>query len=212
MAHEVDEEDLSVELTVSAGEGADGMPPTVSLTVQRVNTDGSLWVVGDGLADGETVMDPLPPLNTPVDYVITAHTAAGATSELRVTVGVNSSGRAAMNAGAAASECVLTQFDFKYKGGYSHSGELLHFASGTLPVFYATSDVDNSESYDFTLLGASAISETRAFFMAHPVCWVRTPDGRRLRCRVSATFDADNRFEKCAVSVSADEVEWGEAW
>lgn len=187
-------------------------PDIDHITVQRVNPDGSLWVVGDGLTDGETVVDPLPPLNVPTDYVITAHTAAGATSELRVMITVGSSGRAAMNAGAAAGECVLTQFDFKYKGGYSHSGELLHFASGTLPVFYATSDIGNSETYDFTLLGASAISEMRSFFMMHPVCWTRTPDGRRLRCRVSATFEADNRFEKCAVSVSADEVEWGEAW
>ena len=194
------------------GDAPGVLPATSTLSVARVNADGSLWVVGDDLADGETVVDPLPPLNVPVDYVITARTAAGAFSELRVTVTVDSSGRAAMNAGAAAGECVLTQFDFKFKGGYSHSGELLHFASGKLPVFYATSAVDNAESYDFTLLGASAISEARAFFIAHPVCWVRTPDGRRLRCRVSATFGGDNQFEKCTVSVSADEVEWGEAW
>lgn len=186
--------------------------PAESFAVMRV-LDGYLWEVGSGLLGLQQATDPLPPLNVGFQYMIVATAASGAQSQRLVDVTVDSKGRAALNFGQAAAEALVTQFDFTMSDGYSHGGELLHFATDDgLPLFYGTSDVDNAGSYGFTLLFEDAVAAARDLFRRYAVCWLRTPDGRRQRCRAGASFDADNRFPMCTVSLDTDEIQWGEAW
>lgn len=212
---EVDGEDMSVGLTVHAGEGADGVPPTVSLTVRRVNADGSLWVVGDGLADGETVVDPLPPLNTPVDYIVTAASAAGAVSELRVTVSLESL-VAAFNFGSAAGECELARLDPDWSHDVERSGTLYHFADGGegggLPVAYGGQDVDAARSMGFTLLDPDQLRRLQDLARRYFVCWYRDPYGGRALCAVSWSFSSGVPYDWLKVSASMTETVFEEAW
>ena len=185
------------------------------LTVQRVNPDGSLWTVGDGLADGETVVDPLPPLNTPTDYVITAHTAAGATSELRITetllalVG-------AFNFGAAAGACELARLNPDWKHDVARSGTLYHFADGGegggLPVAYGGQDVDATRSMGFTLLDLDQLRRLQELAREHFVCWYRDPYGGRALCSVSWSFSSGVPYDRLDVSASMTETVFEEAW
>lgn len=215
VAHEVNGEDLSVELTVSAGEGGDDVPPTVSMTVQRVNADGSTWVVGDGLDSGETVVDPLPPLNTPVDYVVTAASAAGAVSELRVTVSLESL-VAAFNFGAAAGECELARLDPDWSHDVERSGTLYHFADGGevggLPVAYGGQDVDATRSMGFTLLDLDQLRRLQELARRYFVCWYRDPYGGRALCSVSWSFSSGIPYDWLKVSASMTETVFEEAW
>lgn len=209
------DDDMSVELTVHAGEGADGVPPTVSLTVRRVNADGSMWTVGDGLEDGETVVDPLPPLNTPTDYVITAHSAAGAVSELRVTVSLESL-VAAFNFGPAAGTCELARLDPDWSHDIERSGTLYHFAdggsAGGLPVPYGGQDVDATRSMGFTLLDLDQLRRLQELARQYFVCWYRDPYGGRALCAVSWSFSSGIPYDWLKVSASMTEVVFEEAW
>ena len=190
-------------------------PDVGHITVQRVNADGSMWVVGDGLADGETVVDPLPPLNTPVDYVITAHTAAGATSELRVPetlwalVG-------AFNFGAAAGECELARLDPSWGHDVARAGTLYHFADGGegggLPVAYGGQDVDATRTMGFTLLDLDQLRRLQELARQYFTCWYRDPYGGRALCAVSWSFSSGVPYDWLKVSASMTETVFEEAW
>lgn len=216
VAYEVDGEGLSVELTVSAGEGSDGVPPTVSLTVQRVNAEGSMWTVGDGLAGGETVIDRLPPINEVTDYVVTAHSEAGATSETRVSVAVLSTGWA-YNFGVDASRCVLLSDDQKWSASPRRSYELYDFAdggeNGGLPVAYEAEVLSCSGSQSFSLLDepdkARELWEIAREMSV--VGWVRSPFGTRQRAAIEIDLSGDVTPGLVSVSVSTSEVAFEEA-
>ena len=190
-------------------------PDVSSLTVQRVNADGSLWTVGDGLADGETVVDPLPPLNTPVDYVITAHTAAGATSELRITETLQAL-MGAFNFGQAAGTCELAELDPDWKHDVERSGTLYHFADGGegggLPVAYGGQDVDATRSMGFTLLDLDQLRRLQELAREYFTCWYRDPYGGRALCSVSWSFSSGVPYGKMDVSASMTETVFEEAW
>ena len=190
-------------------------PDVDGLTVQRVNADGSLWTVGDGLADGETVVDPLPPLNTPVDYVITAHTAAGATSELRITETLQAL-VGAFNFGQAAGTCELAELDPDWSHDVARSGTLYHFADGGegggLPVAYGGQDVDATRSMGFTLLDLDQLRRLQELARQYFTCWYRDPYGGRALCSVSWSFSSGIPYGKLDVSASMTETVFEEAW
>lgn len=191
------------------------LPATSTLSVARVNADGSLWTVGDGLSDGETVVDPLPPLNTPVDYVITAHTAAGATSELRVTETLQAL-MGAFNFGPAAGVCELARLDPDWSHDVARSGTLYHFADGGegggLPVAYGGQDVDATRSMGFTLLDFDRLRRMQELARTYYVCWYRDPYGGRALCSVSWSFSSGIPYGKLDVSASMTETVFEEAW
>ena len=190
-------------------------PDVDGLTVQRVNADGSLWTVGDGLADGETVVDPLPPLNTPVDYVITAHTAAGATSELRITETLQAL-VGAFNFGQAAGTCELAELNPDWSHDVARSGTLYHFADGGegggLPVAYGGQDVDATRSMGFTLLDLDQLRRLQELARQYFTCWYRDPYGGRALCSVSWSFSSGIPYDMLKVSASMTETVFEEAW
>ena len=210
----VDADRLSTTISVWAGENP-SIPATSALSVARVNADGSLWTVGDGISDGETVVDPLPPLNTTVDYVITAHTAAGATSELRITETLQAM-VGAFNFGQAAGTCELARLDPDWKHDVARSGTLYHFADGGegggLPVAYGGQDVDATRSMGFTLLDLDQLRRLQELARQYFTCWYRDPYGGRALCSVSWSFSSGIPYDMLKVSASMTEIVFEEAW
>lgn len=187
-------------------------PSTSSLTVQRVAPDGSRWTVADGLLSGQRAIDPLPPLNVPYSYDVTASTEAGSAYTTTVEHTVDAGTKGAYNFGPAAAECLVTQFDFEDSGSADHGGELYHFAGQELPLFYAVDQVDVSSDQSFHLIGRDIWERCRALFRKYPVCWARKPDGGRQRIAATASIDTKAGSPVAEVSVSGDEIVFEEAW
>lgn len=187
-------------------------PATSSLTVQRVAQDGPRWTVADGLLSGQQAIDPLPPLNVPYSYEVTAYTEAGSTYTTIVEHTVDAGTRGAYNFGLAAAECLVTQFDFEDSVSADHGGELYHFAGQELPLFYAVGQVDVSSDQSFHLIGRDVWDRCRELFREYPVCWVRKPDGSRQRVVATASIDTKAGSPVAEVSVSGDEIVFEEAW
>lgn len=187
-------------------------PATSSLTVQRVAPDGSRWTVADGLLSGQQAIDPLPPLNVPYSYEVTASTEAGSAYTTIVEHTVDAGTKGAYNFGPAAAECLVTQFDFEDSGSADHGGELYHFAGQELPLFYAVDQVDVSSDQSFHLIGRDIWERCRALFRKYPVCWARKPDGGRQRIAATASIDTKACSPVAEVSVSGDEIIFEEAW
>lgn len=187
-------------------------PSTSSLTVQRVAPDGPRWTVADGLLSDQQAIDPLPPLNVPYSYEVTASTEAGSAYTTIVEHTVDAGTKGAYNFGPAAAECLVTQFDFEDSGSADHGGELYHFAGQELPLFYAVDQVDVSSDQSFHLIGRDIWERCRALFRKYPVCWARKPDGGRQRIAATASIDTKAGSPVAEVSVSGDEIVFEEAW
>lgn len=190
-------------------------PDVSSLTVQRVTQDGSTWLVGDSLGSGETVIDPLPPLGVPFEYVVTAHTAAGASSELRVPQRIETL-VGAFNFGQAAGVCELARLDPSWGHDVARSGTLYHFADGGegggLPVAYGGQDVDAARTMGFTLLDLDQLRRLQDIARRYFTCWYRDPYGGRALCAVSWSFSSGIPYDMLTVSASMTETVFEEAW
>lgn len=190
-------------------------PATSSLTVQRVVPDGSRWTVADGLLSGQQAIDPLPPLNVPYRYEVTASTEAGSAYTLDVPHEVGTV-MAAFNFGAAAAVAELARLDPSWSHSRQRSATLYHFAdggeSGGLPVAYGSPDVDGSLSQGFTLLDMDQLRRMQAEARMYPVCWFRDPYGGRYLVYATWDFSASIPWDKVEVTASMTETVFEEAW
>lgn len=190
-------------------------PATSSLTVQRVAPDGSRWLVADGLLSGQQAIDPLPPLNVPYTYEVTASTEAGSAYTLDVPHEVETV-MAAFNFGAAAGTAELARLDPSWSHARQRSATLYHFAdggeSGGLPVAYGSPDVDGSLSQGFTLLDMDQLRRMQAEARAYPVCWFRDPYGGRYLVYATWDFSASIPWDRVEVTASMTETVFEEAW
>ena len=190
-------------------------PATSSLTVQRVAPDGSRWTVADGLLSGQQAIDPLPPLNVPYAYEVTASTEAGSAYTLDVPHEVETV-MAAFNFGAAAAVAELARLDPSWSHARERSATLYHFAdggeSGGLPVAYGSPDVDGSLSQGFTLLDMDQLRRMQAEARMYPVCWFRDPYGGRYLVYATWDFKGSVPWDKVEVTASMTETVFEEAW
>lgn len=211
---ELDKDALSQSVTVEYGE-EEGAPPTGTVDVVRRMEDGSTWLVQGGVGDGETVVDPLPPLRVIYYYDVTATAESGA----QVTVTVIAQVRtvlAAFNFGAAAGECALARLNPSWKHDVARSGTLYHFADGGegggLPVAYGGQDVDAARTMGFTLLDTDQLLRLQGLARTYFVCWYRDPYGGRALCAVSWSFSSGVPYDRLDVSASMTETVFEEAW
>lgn len=179
---------LSADITVTFGSGS---PATTSVDVMRVNDDGTLHPIAEGVADGATVNDPLPPLGTAFQYVTVSHASGNRISKKAHDAMIATSAWA-LNYGDGASEGIELRYNPQASYSMSHGGDLYHFADGGtgngLPVFYSTTDRDESGTLKFdTIMNADA-DALRAAVMAHPVMWLRDPFGHRWRAHVTLSY------------------------
>ena len=211
---ELDGESLAQSVTVEYGE-EEGAPPTVTVDVVRRMEDGSTWLVQGGVGDGETVVDPLPPLMVVYYYDVTATAESGA----QVTVTVVAQVRtvlAAFNFGQAAGLCELAELDPDWSHDVARSGTLYHFADGGegggLPVAYGGQDVDATRSMGFTLLDLDQLRRLQELARQYFTCWYRDPYGGRALCSVNWSFSSGIPYSLLKVSASMTETVFEEAW
>ena len=201
----------SASIDVSFGQGS---VATESVTIQRVNADGTVWTVATDLADGASCIDPLPPLGVPVTYRATASAASGSTASSNFSRKFG--GRSwVLNFGNAAQEFIEFSFSPETSNSLTHGGTGYHFAdSGAgngLPVFYPTTDRDISGTWKFNALGAAKAHQLKALLMKYPTAWLRDPFGERFRAHVnpSASHGSSNTW---VISMDWEAERFREAW
>lgn len=201
----------SASIDVSFGQGS---VATESVTIQRVNADGTVWTVATDLADGASCIDPLPPLGIPVTYRATASAASGSTASSDFSKRFG--GRSwVLNFGNAAQEFIEFSFSPETSNSLTHGGTGYHFADGGagngLPVFYPTTDRDISGTWKFNALGAAKSHRLKALLMKYPTAWLRDPFGERFRAHVnpSASHGLSNTW---VISMDWEAERFREAW
>lgn len=210
-------------VSIENGEGAvsvqvsfgGGTPATESVDLFRINPDGTSWLIASDMADGDAAQDPLPPLGVGYTYKAVASAQSGATASTEASNSIGGC-RWALNFGQAASVCRLVGRNPSYNVGYTHGGELYHFARGfqnpedMLPEFYPVGSVDASGTLEFDAESRADADEIMALMFRYPVAWLRTPFGERRRVRLSPNYNLDRRTKR--LSVSFDLIRFGEAW
>lgn len=190
------------------------LPATEYFTVERQNDDGTRWLVGDGLSEGDSCIDPLPPLNTDVHYLVTAHAASGTTATSDATTRIDRPWFA-LNFGADAGISLIMKYGTEMEEEGEHQGELYHFADGGegggLPEFYGTGEYEQTPSYGFRLSSAEEYRELRALSRRYAVGWLRDPLGNRLRGRFTWGVEVMPGTPAFEVSLDADELVFQEA-
>ena len=94
-------------------------------------------------------------------------------------------------------------------------GASYHFADGGAgggrPVFYPTTDRDESGGLKFATVGSGDADRLRALCDRYPVAWLRDPFGHRWRARVKPSW-SHGVGELWPLSISWEAVRWEEAW
>ena len=186
----------------------------VKADVIRVNPDGSTWVVASDLADGASCIDPLPPLGVPVEYRVIASAASGATVTASFTETFG--GRDwALNFGNAAQESIMLRYNPEASYSLTQGGTSYHFADGGAgggrPVYYATTDRDESGALKFATIGKDDADRLRALCgAAHPE-QLDALVGHRWRAHVKPSW-SHGVGQLWPVGIDWDAVRWTEAW
>ena len=187
---------------------------TTSVDVARQLPDGSLWTVASGIADGASIIDPLPPLGVPVTYVATSSASSGATATTTFTEQFG--GRDwVINFGNAAQEFMSFRVNPQAAYSLKQGGTMYHFADGGAgggrPVWYGTTDRDESGSLRFDTIGKEKADALRGYLDRYPVCWIRDPYGHRWRAH--ATMNYSHGIQRVwPVSLTWDAERFKEAW
>lgn len=207
----VEDSDMSASVTVEAPSTT---PAVVSIMLARVMPDGTRYVIAEGLADGDTVRDPLPPLGVEYSYEATGVAATGVPSIPASIPATITTTYWAMNYGTGAAECVLARFNPKASYSMEHGGTAYHFADGGegdgLPVWYGTSEREISGSVTWDTLTQATADHLNALMLRHPVGWLRDPLGHRWRAHMTPKF-SHGVGRVWQVAIDWDAVRWVEA-
>jgi hypothetical protein len=122
--------------------GESDVPDTASLGVFRQRPDGTLLSLGTGLSTSAEVVDPYPPLDQELTYIIAAYTDNGLASQSVYHARVDSKGAVFINFGDGLGEVAKVVLDRKIDWGKKHDVALLPTA-GDNPAplaFYGRSE------------------------------------------------------------------------
>ena len=165
---------------VTVMKASDGIrPETDTLSVSRMSPDGSMWLVADGLRSGQQCIDPLPPLNTPFTYKVSAHAASGAMATSDVECVIDSDGMEVYNFGPGASSYIALGYDASVSESVSHDGDTFRFALGpdtpSLPTFYPSGEMDASGRRSYVIADEAAYRKLAGLVRdpSNAVCWYR---------------------------------------
>lgn len=175
---------MSAVITVM--KASDGVKPeTDTLSVSRLSPDGSMWLVADGLLSGQQCIDPLPPLNTPFSYKVSAHAVSGAMATSDVECVIDSDGMEAYNFGPGASSYIELGYDASVSESVSHDGDTFRFALGpdtpSLPTFYPSGEMDANGRRSYVIADEAAYRKLAGLVRdpSNAVCWYRGAFGTR---------------------------------
>ncbi len=187
----VDRETGGVTMTVRYG-SEEGLEDTDHVDVYR---DGVL--IAQGVADGGSFTDRLPPLNEDYTMEFVSWSATGATNSSTVGGFRNDLPGYAFNFGDAAEVALVEcRNAFSEGGGATRQSSAYHFAdggeSGGLPTAYTLGSVDGELSVGFKTLGLDEYKAALKVARSHHVGWVRDPYGDRMRALVEWSWSRDN--------------------
>lgn len=199
--------DMSTDITVAFG--TDPLyPATDHAMVVRVVGD-DRYVIDDSVADGVTVTDHLPPLGVAYSYEVYSVTSDGKTASKTVSNTFTTTSWV-LNAGGAA---LIKRFNPQAAYTLNHGGASYHFADGGqgggLPVFYPTTDRDESGTLQFDTVGHTESDSLVAVSKAHPVMHLRDPFGHRWRAHVTPSV-SHGVGQVWHISLAWDAVRWEE--
>ena len=181
---------------------ADGLAKTVTVSfvtggvaaesanVYRVDGEGNRVLLASGLADGGSVTDLIPPVGVVYRYeaVAFAYQTGVPSDPYVLPTSVNSTAWA-LNFGADGSDVVTLFGNPKASSGIEHGGRAYHLAdggeSGGLPVWYGTSERDESGTVTFETVGPDYARTLRRLSLQSPIAWLRDPFGNRWRAHVT---------------------------
>lgn len=172
------------------------LPSCESFDVVRVLPDGSRRTIASGLKSGQSVIDRLPPLNVPFDYIAIGHASSGTTSETVIEVTCPCAGFA-VNFGPDAGAVIVAEVGSNgtpdYSRAYDHDVTEYHFLGvpGDLPIGYPSGKLDVSETWSFSLDGEQA-RKASALFASKPHGWLRSHDGERSFARIKPSVSRDS--------------------
>jgi hypothetical protein len=206
-------DDLRAVVYVTPGVGGIG---TERMDVYRVQGDDRV-LLAERVLTGRPVVDPLPPLNADYRYVAVAYARSGASTETPVDARLDSDGREAFSFGPDAGESFALGYGADVSESAKLGGETFDFALGPdtppLPSFYpdGTLTATRAASYEVTDLDLWNRLRSVARSSMGAECWYRDHWGGRARVRASWTFGyASAAYGRWTVSVSMEELEWGE--
>lgn len=199
----------SIEVTFGTGD-----VETISADVVRVNSDGTSWAVAKNMSNGESCIDPLPPLGVPVEYRVIASAATGATTAVSFSM-VFGSGEWVFNFGQGAQEFMSLNYNPEASYSLEQGGASYHFADGGAgggrPVWYGTTDRDESGTLTFDTMGNADADKLRAFCDRYPVAWLRDPFGHRWRAHIKPSW-THGIGKVWPLSIDWSAVRWQEGW
>lgn len=188
-------------------EEVDPAPEPAYFILTRSIPGESLLSLEDQGFDGQTVIDRLPPLNTPVTYSVVAVAENGAVSSAAMQTVLFETLDSVYNFGNSAETFVIASLNQEFSETPSISGEAYHFAgsSDSLPEFYQTGDLDIALSHSFVLLDVQEYARMRAIYKQTAWGWYRCVLGHRHRAQMTLSFNTG--YNSSAVEVSVDMAE-----
>ncbi len=203
---------------IVARAGSDTPVPTASLSVARVNPDGTLTELG-GKGVSIAITDYIPPLDVPLEYIVTAYSPTGAQTALKRRVFVDSKGRSYINWGSG-----WGNFAFAWRAGEFDTGtegerELYPVMGRRAPmVFFGEQEtVEPSISAEIPITHIGDLDDARESTEAwrelekfKGVCCIRLPyeDGFKAFCACDVSISVENdHYRFATLKVKATEVD-----
>lgn len=142
-------------------------------TLVTRTVDGVEATIAENVAAGATITDALPPLGVEYAYTFYSGAIESYTHEFPTTQWV-----------LGASPSITLRFNPRATYSLDHGGELYHFAGGGLPVFYGTTEYDESGTLQFDTVGKDKADAIAALLRSQPVQYLRDPFGHRWKAHV----------------------------
>lgn len=210
------DQSLFAVVRVRAGDTS-GSVATTSMSVERVNLDGSSTYLGGGLHSGDSLVDYLAPLNSEFHYRVTAYAASGTATSVLVTAYVDSFGDEAYNFGPDGSACVRLGFGASISEAIQHGGETFRFAFGpdtpNMPTFYPDGTTEIAGNRSYVAWGREAFRKVSGIVRepSASVCWLRDFYGGVHRVYAKFTLGyAAGTYNQFSVAVDVTETVWEE--
>lgn len=195
-------------------EETDPAPDPAYFILTRSIPGESLVTLEDNGFDGQTVIDRLPPLNTPVTYSVVGVAENGAVSNVTSQTVLFETLDSVYNFGNSAETFVIASLNQEFSETPSITGEAYHFAgsSDNLPEYYETSDLDIALSHSFVLQDIQTYASMRDIYKNTSLAWYRCVLGHRHRVNANLTFTSGYDSSVVSVDVSMSEIAFREPY
>lgn len=169
--------------------------------------DGTEEQIATGLADGDSVLDHLPPLNTDVVYRATAWTDYGSSAHTDATARVGT-GAVFLNWGGGFSELARLEFDPAYTETWSDNSQVFEAAGHSKPILCTGEGLSAEHSFTGTVHGMAEIRAFEAWLASrNSRAWYRDPFGVSTPVHAALEASAESGSWRKTYTLTVTEVE-----